>query len=187
MRPGPHKKCPSCKRLLLLLKNVTFNAKRGAPDGFQPWCRECDHSNKNTIEYGWTEFSRLLRSSRSERPEEWTETMYRDLIGKGECHYSGSALRVWGGGHWIDRISNARPHTPANCVPCCWPCNRRKSSRNPEAATREIEALVLRYTRGKIPWDEVDGRKPYASRRPSLADYVVLPSECQLALDIGAP
>jgi hypothetical protein len=48
MKP-PHAKtkvCGKCRRCLLLIPNVTFNYHCDTVDGFQPFCRECDHWQK---------------------------------------------------------------------------------------------------------------------------------------------
>ena len=39
------------------------------------------------------------------------------------CHYCGETdWKLLG----VDRINNSLPHTPENCVPCCWECNLKK-------------------------------------------------------------
>lgn len=37
-----------------------------------------------------------------------------------------------------DRKDNSLPHTPDNCVPCCWECNRKKGNRSYEEYMKKI-------------------------------------------------
>lgn len=41
------------------------------------------------------------------------------------CHYCGESDWTKLG---VDRIDNSLPHTPENCVPCCWECNNKRKN-----------------------------------------------------------
>ncbi len=43
------------------------------------------------------------------------------------CHYCGKR-NLYKGFNGIDRVDSSLPHIPGNCVSCCWPCNRMKST-----------------------------------------------------------
>ena len=59
-----------------------------------------------------------------------------DNIFNSKCEYCGvTGWRVLG----CDRKDNSIGHTKDNCVPCCWPCNMHKNTRNYEEYMKQIK------------------------------------------------
>lgn len=171
------KACPGCRRLLQVIVNVTFNRKRGAVDGLQPYCRECDARFKNGHKNGLVNFKRELKRRGLDEwtRHRWTEATYHDILaGKNwECHYCGWDVKEWGAtGYWLDKIDPDREYEPSNVVPCCWVCNRRKSNSHPSVYTIEIKPHLAEWGRGRIPWQRY---LPQATRAtfPDLRAYVI--------------
>lgn len=54
-----------------------------------------------------------------------TKEWIMDNIFTKSCIYCGESDWTQLG---CDRKDNSLPHTPNNCVPCCWDCNRKKGS-----------------------------------------------------------
>lgn len=73
----------------------------------------------------------------------------------GECFYcgdkpkrlalpsivKGSELTIATNG--IDRKDNAKEYTPANCVSCCWPCNKMKGALSYEDFIYRCSSIAL--------------------------------------------
>lgn len=55
-----------------------------------------------------------------------SDWIYKNIL-SGQCIYCGES-------DWqklgCDRIDNSKPHTPENCVPCCWNCNNRRGTKS---------------------------------------------------------
>lgn len=169
------KRCGGCKRLLQVIRSVTFTGNRTQPDRLQIYCRECDerHKARDPV-YGWKMFEHALQREPHHVAVQWNRAKYAALFTRGECHWCGANLAEWGGkGHRIDRIDSLAPHVPDNCVACCAPCNHAKNSRSPESWTHEIQRLVATYGRGKIPWQSINPKGPGRTKIPDLSAYEV--------------
>ncbi len=166
--------CSGCRRPLLVTPE-TFNRKTQSVDGLQPYCRECDFRQKHEPEKSWKAFVRCLKARSLGEERVWSADVYFRTIGDRLCHYCKGDVSSWSGGYWLDKIDPAGRYEPANCVPCCWPCNCVKSNR-PEAVFREdLSPLLAEFGPGKVPWG---ARYPTRFKRvepPNLSAYVRSP------------
>lgn len=53
-----------------------------------------------------------------------------------KCHYCGETDWTKLG---ADRIDNDKPHTPDNCVPCCYECNTKRGTKDYEEFLKQIK------------------------------------------------
>lgn len=180
----PVKRCSGCSRLIEAIAGTSFNRKDGTEDGLQPWCRECDFLQKGEERHGWKNFVRRL----DERGEShlWVRADYERVMclapeGAYHCHYCGTLCPRWSQGYWVDRVDNDIGYRPDNCLPCCKPCNFRKSSDGPEQFHLYISELIKRYGRGRIPWAKVSV-KFKELRAPDLTRFVVPDPQLSLLL-----
>lgn len=107
------------------------------------------------------------------------ERLWRNCAGL--CWWCGGSLKKWqAAGHCLDRITSKRDHTPDNVQLACWPCNALKLSMGAETWGEWIEMKVKRYGRGKVPFDDIDGKrfrlaKPIDLSRFLICEYRQLP------------
>lgn len=172
--PTPASKyCSGCNNTYQVVQGITFNQKRGAPDGLQPWCRTCDSKFKRGPLNGWANFQRVLSPSETQL---WTQSTYLQLMNGFKCDTCGVDVTEWSGGYWVDRINSDRGYIPSNCRPCCWGCNILKQSRSPESAYQDIEHKVKQYGRGKVPWDQIHSRanvKHISDAIPNITEFII--------------
>lgn len=175
--------CPKCERTLEVIEGVTFQRKY---EGFQPYCRECDHREKLSPRNAYTRFRKALRDAGDPSRGAWTRALFLGLHegakhGPWRCHYCGGVVFEWSGGYWIDRIDPSRPYWPDNCLACCWPCNREKSNYPAAEFLDFIRGKLEQYGVGKVPWHTI---RPWAKRAepPDLSRYVVKCEPPQLSL-----
>lgn len=78
-----------------------------------------------------------------------------ELRNRGECTltadwivenvFSGQCCNYCGESDWmklgVDRIDNELPHTPENCVPCCWDCNNKRKNTEYDEFMRLIKKV----------------------------------------------
>lgn len=172
--PSAPKQCGCCKHWMRVVINESFNIKRGAVDGVQPWCRRCDAIQKQAVEKRWPIFLREMQKRGRGEDLLWTAESYIALLDSAAylCRYCGADVREWSGGYSIDKIDPHTDYLPANSVVCCQPCNFIKSDRHEAVFREEIRPLLDQYGRGKIPWQL---RSPRFGRveYPNIAPYIV--------------
>lgn len=153
----------------------SFNLKNGAPDGLQPFCRECDSRQKGERPKAWARFKKLLLERNRGEFALWTHAKYLDLFEftAWRCHWCKGAVDRWSGGYWVDKINPNDIYDPDNCVACCWPCNRKKSNRSAEAWSLELAPILARYPQGKVDWHAID--PVFEVRRPFDVSAHVVP------------
>ncbi len=151
-----------CERCRLTFSMEAFARDISSATGHQSWCRRCKADWERGPGGAWKRFRAWLAENEPNSlspPYGWTEELYiaRWNAQSGLCETCGARLDEWQvSGHRQDRIDNDSPHIPANCRLLCWPCNRRKSNRNPHAADKEIARWVEEYGRGRVPWQTID-------------------------------
>ncbi len=154
MKYPESKLCPRCRNVYRVEINVTFDKSRSSSDGLQSWCKRCDKRREyDNPQRAWTKFQRTIRAEGIEHL--WTRGAYLEMMGTFACDTCGCRISDWAEGHGVDRISSSRGHIPGNCRPCCWGCNHAKRNRSPESFQHEVDGLIKRYGRGRIPWDAV--------------------------------
>lgn len=107
-------------------------------------------------------FNAYTASAKKKHREFWlTEDLFRQLTSS-NCFYCGdppSLERRSKNGidcytyNGIDRLDNDKGYKVANCVPCCWPCNRLKGKRNHS----EFIALIQRIA--KYRWGTISANQ----------------------------
>lgn len=161
--PGSHERvarCSGCERWLVVNRE-TFNVKRGAPGGIQPWCRECDTAQKSEGPKGWARFLKTLEKDDPSSVRLWTRESYIAFMSASgpngwECFYCGGDVREWGQGYWVDRKKNTRGYLPSNCLTCCTPCNFEKRNKSHVNYLATVGATVSQHGgRGQVEWTEV--------------------------------
>lgn len=91
------------------------------------------------------------------------------------CRYCGAIVHDWSEGYWLDRVDSKLGYLESNVHVCCYPCNWTKSNRNAADWRREIDRLVKKWGRGKVPWQEIDPR--FRRAVPDLTPFVVMQSK----------
>lgn len=107
-----------------------------------------------------TAFRKLLSTyresaARNGRQFELTDAVFR-LLTSSPCSYCGQLpskpARSFAGEVYlyngIDRKLNQFGYTFENCVPCCWPCNRLKGSRNIEEFLGHVRQIARTCVEG---------------------------------------
>lgn len=157
-------------------------------DGLQPQCKNCRrHWERGGI------FSRTRAMIESEggavlaaweRCRGGLEAELRRIWDAcdGVCFWCGCDPREWAaGGHCLDRRNNDHDHYPWNVVICCWPDNRTKGTKTPEAYTAEAEGRLRKWAlrkddpasgRGRVQWDHDDRHRWKRIRPLDLSSYV---------------
>jgi len=180
------KRCPRCERHLQLILGTTFNSHANTHDGHQPWCIECDRTNKALdLDYAWTQFQAACE--RDGTRHAWTQREFVELLLPDRCHWCKGRLSIYGSGFKLDRVDNCLPHEQHNCVPACAGCNMKRGDLHPEAWSTEVLGYLARYGEGKVPWHIICQKKIRLHRIPDLRPYVL---EVQTALflpDVTAP
>lgn len=128
--------CVSCgKDYIKFLTKFNYESKR---------CKQCSETQQRqddkrkerdrnykeeNLRFPQTYFKAYIKSSiRREIPFELTFEQFDTLI-RSPCYYCTHHIDIEANG--IDRVNNSLGYTIANCVPCCWECNRIKSFYHP--------------------------------------------------------
>lgn len=192
------KRCHGCGLIYAVVIGTTFNVKRAAPDGLQPFCLACDSRQKSEIPKG---YARLLAAlDGTPHAATWTRRIYLALFAAGDglggrprgdgcCHWCGGRVNAWtrarkadtpsrnSSGYWLDRLSNDRvddlkAYFPENCAPCCTPCNFERGNKPVSEWIPIVTPLIADYGWGRVAWP--DARKAAGYTRatpPDLTAY----------------
>ena len=157
-----HKKCTKCGEE----KPATleyFHRKTKTKDGLQYSCKQCNKAYREANKEYYKEYYKAYNEANKESLKEYSKAHNRTPKGKytkikrgakvreinfavpfqiyesklwGEpCHYCGVDIEVTG----LDRKDSNKGYTPDNVVPCCYDCNRKKSTKPYEQFLEEIK------------------------------------------------
>lgn len=123
-----------------------FHKNKKARDGHQSECKTCVQtraaSNKDKMAaYRQTQRGRYAKykGSAKERGLTFDLTMEDFMtFWQGDCTYCGDQIATVG----IDRLDSNVGYTLANCIPCCWECNRIKGDRSSEALNTHLLKML---------------------------------------------
>jgi hypothetical protein len=146
MNPETHKKCSSCKEVLL---RSHFTNDKSKKDGKRSRCRKCQREwnkvngqrkREAQRKYAAKPLSRFKKYKRSaaERGYLWSIT-FEDFMKywKAPCSHCGSPIETIG----LDRICSSKPYQLDNIEPCCATCNRIKSDMTTEDLYKHLEKI----------------------------------------------
>lgn len=149
------KTCTGCNET----KDVScFSKMRAASDGLQSRCKTCQNAankEKNKAYREANKDKRLAYNKARGQSQRGKYTMYKsnaktrgipfDLsldqfvtFWQADCYYCGDQIATIG----IDRVDSSVGYTLANCVSCCWECNRLKGDRPNEALNTHMLKML---------------------------------------------
>ena len=142
-----HKKCTKCGEE----KPATleyFHRKTKTKDGLQYSCKQCNkaynEANKESLKeyskaHNRTPKGKYTKIKRGAKVREINFAVpfqiYESKLWGEPCHYCGVDIEVTG----LDRKDSNKGYTPDNVVPCCYDCNRKKSTKPYEQFLEEIK------------------------------------------------